>query len=257
MIFDTHAHYDDEKFNEDRYTLIEEMHENGVCNIINIGCDIPSSQASIDLAKKYDFIYAAVGVHPTECGEMTDKDLDILSDYAKYTKVVAIGEIGLDYYWDNVDKQVQKHWFRKQLDLAYSLDLPVVIHSRDATQDTYDIIKESKVRKGVIHAFSGSKEFAKLYTDMGFYIGVGGVVTYKNAKKLVEAVEVTDLDRILLETDSPYLSPTPLRGTRNNSQNIEYVANKIGEIKQISAEKVLDRCRENAFVLFCKKKVVA
>ncbi|MGN1319451.1 MAG: TatD family hydrolase [Lachnospirales bacterium] len=257
MIFDTHAHYDDDKFNDDRYTLIEEMHQNGVCNIINIGCDIKSSKESIDLAKKYDFIYAAVGVHPTECGKMCDKDLEILADYAKYTKVVAIGEIGLDYYWDNVDKQTQKLWFRKQLDLAYKLDLPVVIHSRDATQDTYDIIKESKVRKGVIHAFSGSKEFAKLYTDMGFYIGVGGVVTYKNAKKLVEAVEITDLDRILLETDSPYLSPTPFRGTRNNSQNIKYVADKIGEIKQISAEIVLEKCRENANVLFCNKKVVA
>lgn len=257
MIFDTHAHYDDEQFDKDRYSLIEEMHENGVSNIINIGCDIPSSQASIDLAKKYDFIYAAVGVHPTECGEMTEKDIEILRDYAKYTKVVAIGEIGLDYYWDNVDREIQKKWFRRQLDLAYSLDLPVVIHSRDAVQDTYDIIKESNVRKGVIHAFSATKEFAKLYTDMGFYIGVGGVVTYKNARKLVEAVEITDMDRILVETDSPYLSPVPLRGHRNNSQNIKYVAEKIGDIKQISGEKVLEISRKNAFVLFCNKKVVA
>jgi len=152
---------------------------------------------------------------------------------------------------------VQKYWFQKQLDLAYRLDLPISVHSRDATQDTYEIIKNSKVRKGVIHAFSGSKEFAKLYTDMGFYIGVGGVVTFKNAKKLVEVVENTNLERILLETDSPYLSPTPFRGTRNNSQNLKYVAEKIGEIKQISPDFVVEKTRENANVLFCNKKVVA
>lgn len=257
MIFDTHAHYDDKQFDDDRYTLIEEMHSNGVCNIINVGCDMPSSRQSIELAKKYDFIYAAIGVHPTECGDMSDKDLQTLAEYAKYEKVVAIGEIGLDYHWDNVEKEVQQKWFKKQLDLAYALDLPIAVHSRDAVQDTYDIISQSKVRKGVIHAFSASKEFAKLYIDMGFHIGVGGVVTYKNAKKLVEVVEATDLEHILLETDSPYLSPVPFRGHRNNSQNIKYVAEKIGEIKQISAEKVLSKCRENAIVLFCKKKVVA
>ena len=256
-IFDTHAHYDDEKFDADRYNLIEEMHENGICNIINVGCDIESSQKSIELAKKYDFIYAAVGVHPSDCGQMTEKDIEILTNYANYTKVVAIGEIGLDYYWENVPHDVQKHWFEKQLDLAYRLDLPVIIHSRDATQDTFDIIKSSKVRKGVIHAFSGSKEFARLYTEMGFYIGVGGVVTYKNAKKLVEVVENTDLSKILLETDSPYLSPVPLRGTRNNSQNIEYVIQKISEIKQISPEIIAQKTQENANVLFCNKKVVA
>jgi hydrolase, tatD family len=257
MIFDTHAHYDDSKFDEDRYSLIEEMHSNGICNIINIGCDLESSAKSIELAEKYDFIYAAVGFHPNEVANMTDKDIEILEDYAKCTKVVAIGEIGLDYYWDEVPRDVQKYWFQKQLDLAYRLDLPISVHSRDATQDTYEIIKNSKVRKGVIHAFSGSKEFAKLYTDMGFYIGVGGVVTFKNAKKLVEVVENTNLERILLETDSPYLSPTPFRGTRNNSQNLKYVAEKIGEIKQISPDFVVEKTRENANVLFCNKKVVA
>ncbi len=257
MIFDTHAHYDDKQFDEDRYTLIEEMHSNGICNIINVGSDMASSKFSIDLADKYDFIYAAVGVHPTEVGGMTDKDIEILSNYAKLPKVVAIGEIGLDYHYDYTTKEEQKHWFEKQLELAYSLDLPVIIHSREATQETYDIIKNSKVRKGVVHAFSGSAEFAKLYTEMGFYIGVGGVVTYKNAKKLVESVRNTDLSRILLETDAPYLSPTPVRGTRNNSQNIKYVADKIGEIKQINPEIVVEKTRENANVLFCKKKSVA
>lgn len=257
MIFDTHAHYDDERFDEDRYTLVEEMHSNGVCNIINVGADIPSSKRSIDLAKKYDFIYAAVGVHPHEADNMTDKDIEILTDCANFTKVVAIGEIGLDYYYDLSSRKNQRYWFERQLELAYSLDLPVIIHSREATQETFDIIKNSKVRKGVIHAFSGSTEFAKLYTDMGFYLGIGGVVTFKNAKKLVEVVKNIDLDKILLETDAPYLSPVPVRGTRNNSQNIKYIADKIGEIKQISAEIVVEKTRENANVLFCNKKSVA
>lgn len=257
MIFDTHAHYDDERFDEDRYALIEEMHSNGICNIINVGADIPSSKKSIDLAKRYDFIYAAVGVHPHEADNMTDRDIDILADYASFTKTVAIGEIGLDYYYDLSSKDNQRYWFEKQLKLAYSLDLPVIIHSRDATQETFDIIKSSKVRRGVIHAFSGSVEFAELYTQMGFYIGVGGVVTFKNAKKLVEVVKNIDLEHILLETDAPYLSPVPLRGTRNNSQNIKYVANKIGEIKQISPEIVVETARKNANVLFCNKKSVA
>ncbi len=257
MIFDTHAHYDDEIFNEDRYSLIEEMHQNGICNIINVGADMASSKASIELAEKYDFIYAAVGVHPHDADNMTDKDIEILADYANLTKVVAIGEIGLDYHYDLSSRDNQKYWFEKQLKLAHRLDLPVIIHSREATQETFDIIKKSNVRKGVIHAFSGSLEFAKLYTEMGFYIGVGGVVTFKNAKKLVEVVKNIDLNKILLETDAPYLSPVPVRGTRNNSQNIRYVAEKIGDIKQISPEIVVEKTRENANVVFCNKKSVA
>ena len=257
MIFDTHAHYDDERFDEDRYSLIEEMHQNGICNIINVGADMASSKTSIELAEKYDFIYAAVGVHPHEVDNMTDNDIEILTDYAKYTKVVAIGEIGLDYYYDLSTREHQRYWLKRQLELAYRLDLPVIIHSREATQETYDIIKNSKVRKGVIHAFSGSLDFARHYIDMGFYIGVGGVVTFKNAKKLVEVVKNIDLDKILLETDAPYLSPVPVRGVRNNSQNLRYVVDKIGEIKQISPEIVVEKTRQNANVLFCGKKVVA
>lgn len=257
MIFDTHAHYDDKQFDDDRYTLIEEMHSNGVCNIINVGCDIKSSEDSIALAKKYDFMYAAVGVHPSETGEMTEKDIEILRDYANCTKVVAIGEIGLDYHYDNTDKKTQKYWFEKQLELSYELDLPIIVHSRDATRDTYDIIKNSKVRKGVIHAFSGSVEFARLYTEMGFHLGIGGVVTFKNAKKLVEVVSEIDINHLLLETDAPYLSPTPFRGHRNNSQNIMYVAEKIGEIRRISRDFVLEQTKRNAISVFCRKKVVA
>ena len=257
MIFDSHAHYDSESFDEDRYTLIEEMHKNGICNIVNVGADMESSKRSIELAEKYDFIYASVGVHPHDVDKMTDKDIEILSSYAKLPKVVAIGEIGLDYYYNLSTKENQRKWFEEQLELAYNVDLPVIIHSREATQETFDIIKNSKVRKGVIHAFSGSKEFAKLYTDMGFYIGVGGVVTFKNGKKLVEVVKETDLSKILIETDAPYLSPVPVRGTRNNSQNLKYVIDKISEIKQISPEKVAFETRQNANVLFCNKKVVA
>ncbi len=250
MFFDTHAHYDDEKFDDVRDSLIEKIHANGVDYIINVGSDIASSFVSIDLAKKYDFIYSAVGVHPNEVGNMTEKDIDTLRKCAEYEKVVAIGEIGIDYYWKDVEPNLQKHWFERQLDLASELDLPVSIHSREAAQDTFDIIKKSNVRKGVIHAYSGSVEMAKDYIDMGFYIGVGGVVTFKNAKKLVDVVRFVPLERILLETDSPYLSPVPLRGTVNNSQNLKYVADKIGEIKQISPEKVCEITSQNAKGIF-------
>ena len=257
MYFDTHAHYDDEKFDENRDILIEEMHSNGVDYIINIGSDMESSVKSMELAKKYDFIYAAVGVHPHEVRDMTEADIERLREYSKYEKVVAIGEIGLDYYYDFSPRDKQRYWFERQLELAAELDLPVSIHSRDAAQETFDIIKNSRVRKGVIHAYSGSVEMARDYIDMGFYIGVGGVVTFKNAKKLIDVVRFAPVERILLETDSPYLSPVPLRGTVNNSQNLKYVADKIGEIKQISPEKVCEITSQNAKVIFWQKKVVA
>lgn len=257
MYFDTHAHYDDEKFDENRDILIEEMHKNGVDYIINIGADMESSVKSMELAKKYDFIYAAVGVHPHEAESMTDEDINKLREYSKYEKVVAIGEIGLDYYYDFSPRDKQRYWFERQLELAAELDLPVSIHSRDAAQETFDIIKNSNVRKGVIHAYSGSAEMAKDYIDMGFYLGIGGVLTFKNAKKLVDVVRFAPMERILLETDSPYLSPVPVRGTVNNSQNLRYIADKIGEIKQISAEKVCEITSQNAKVIFWQKKVVA
>lgn len=257
MYFDTHAHYDDEKFDENRDILIEEMHKNGVDYIINIGADMESSVKSMELAKKYDFIYAAVGVHPHEAESMTDEDINKLREYSKYEKVVAIGEIGLDYYYDFSPREKQRYWFERQLELAAELDLPVSIHSRDAAQETFDIIKNSNVRKGVIHAYSGSAEMAKDYIDMGFYLGIGGVLTFKNAKKLVDVVRFAPMERILLETDSPYLSPVPVRGTVNNSQNLRYIADKIGEIKQISAEKVCEITSQNAKVIFWQKKVVA
>lgn len=250
MYFDTHAHFDDEKFDENRDILIEEMHSNGVDYIINVGADIKSSQKSMELAEKYDFIYAAVGVHPHEVENMTDGDIDKLRKFAEYEKVVAIGEIGLDYYYDFSSRDKQRYWFERQLKLAYELNLPVSIHSREAARETFDIIKNSNVRKGVIHAYSGSAEMAKDYIDMGFYIGVGGVVTFKNAKKLIDVVSLAPIERILLETDSPYLSPVPVRGTVNNSQNLKYVAEKIGEIKQIEPKKVCEITAQNAKGIF-------
>lgn len=250
MYFDTHAHFDDEKFDENRDILIEEMHSNGVDYIINIGADMESSVKSIELAKKYDFIYAAVGVHPHEVENMTEEDINTLRKFTEYEKVVAIGEIGLDYYYDFSPRDKQCYWFERQLDLAAELNMPVSIHSRDAAKETFDIIKNSAVRKGVIHAYSGSVEMARDYIDMGFYIGVGGVVTFKNAKKLIDVVSFSPMERILLETDSPYLSPVPVRGTVNNSQNLKYIVDKISEIKQISAEKVCEITSQNAKGIF-------
>ena len=257
MYFDSHAHFDDEKYNENRDSLIREMNENGVDYIINIGADIKSSQNSIELAKKYDFIYATIGVHPHEVEKMTEEDIKALEEMAKYEKVVGIGEIGLDFYYDFSQRDKQRYWFERQLELAKKLDMPVSIHSREATMECFEIIKNSGVRKGVIHAFSGSVEIAREYIKMGFYIGVGGVLTFKNAKKLVDVVKDISIDNILLETDSPYLAPVPVRGSVNNSQNLKYIADKISEIKQISAEKVCEITTKNAKCLFFWKKVVA
>ncbi len=251
MYFESHAHYDDAKFDENRDILIEETHAFGVDTIINIGADMASSQRSIELSEKYPYIYAAVGVHPHDVKDMTEEDIDTLRRWSKLEKVVAIGEIGLDYHYDLSPRDSQRYWFERQLILANEVDMPVVIHSREATQETYDIISASPVRKGVIHAFSGSADFAHKYIDMGFYIGIGGVVTFKNGRKTVETVREIPVERILIETDSPYLSPEPVRGTVNNSQNLRYIVDKISEIKQIPPETVAKITSENAKVVFC------
>lgn len=250
MYFETHAHYDDERFDEDRDELLESLPNNKVDRVINVGANMASSLASIELANKYPHIYAAVGVHPHDAINMKEEDIDTLREYAKLPKVVAIGEIGLDYYYDFSPRDIQRYWFNRQLELCSEVDLPVIIHSREATSETLDMIKSSKVRKGVIHAFSGSVEVAKAYIDMGFYIGVGGVVTFKNAKKLVEVVENISLESILLETDAPYLSPVPVRGSRNNSQNLGFICNKIAQIAQKNEESVAELTRKNAELLF-------
>jgi hydrolase, TatD family len=252
MIFESHAHYNDEAFNEDRDLLLNSMRENGVKYVLDIGTTIEESKKSIALAKKYPFVYAAIGVHPDEVGELTLEKIEWLKKQCDYEKVVAIGEIGLDYYWDKQSHEIQKKWFVAQLDLAKEKDLPIVIHSRDAAADTLEILKANKNDKvrGVMHCYSYSLEMAREYVKMGFYIGVGGVVTFKNGRRLQETVSDIPLDRILLETDCPYLSPEPNRGKRNSSLNIPFIAEKIADIKGITYEEVVKVTNENAKKLF-------
>ncbi len=253
MYFESHAHYDDEKYDLDRFELIGKMHENGVDYIINAGSDLKSSLAGINISSAFPFFYAAVGVHPHEVSDMTDDDIKTLRKYAENENVVAVGEIGLDFYYDFSPRELQRKWFVRQLELAKEIDLPVIIHSREAAKECFDIIKNSGVRKGVIHSYSGSWQMALDYVELGFYIGIGGMVTFKNARKPIETVEKVPIDRILLETDSPYLSPVPLRGTRNNSQNLKYICDKIAQIKQISPENVAKITSENSMELFSLK----
>ncbi len=250
--FDTHAHYDDAAFDADREQLIKDMYDFGVKKIINVGADVESSLKSIELAKKYDFFYAAVGVHPYDVGEMCENDIKLLQKCFNYYKVVAVGEIGLDYHYENTDRDKQKYWFKKQLELAENVEKPVIIHSRDAAEDTFEIIAQSRIRSGVIHAFSGSAELAREYVKLGFHIGIGGVITFKNAKKLIKVANEMPMSRILLETDAPYLTPEPYRGGRNNSQNLQFVAAKIGDIKQIDPSEVIKSSSENAEMLFLR-----
>lgn len=255
MIFDSHAHYDSSKFNEDREELLSSMQENGIGTIVNCGASLKSVTAVVELAEKYPFIYAAVGLHPDEVGDLNEERFAFLREQCKKEKVVAVGEIGLDYYWDNESHETQKEWFVRQLNLARELDLPVIIHSRDAAEDTLKIMKEyGKGLRGVIHCFSYSKELAEEYVKMGFYIGIGGVVTFKNGKKLKEIAAAIPLDRILLETDCPYLAPEPHRGKRNSSLYIPYIAEEIANLKGITYEEVVAQTEENAVRLFGIKR---
>ncbi|MGG7165159.1 TatD family hydrolase [Clostridium ihumii] len=252
MIFDSHAHYDDESFNEDREVILKNIQENGVIGVLNCGADLDGVKDSINLANKYDFIYAAIGIHPSDC-EIVNKEL--MDEFKKYynenNKIKAIGEIGLDYYWDeNPSKEIQKEAFRMQMNLARELKLPVIIHDRDAHKDTLEIMKEFKDVTGVVHCFSGSVEFAKECVKMGYYIGIGGVLTFKNAKVIKEVVKEIEMDRILLETDCPYMAPTPYRGKRNQSDYINFVVEKIMEIKGISKEDVENITLQNTKKLF-------
>lgn len=252
MIFDTHAHYDDEAFDEDRDILLNSMNENGIKNIVNVGADIRSSKNSIELAGKYDYIYAAVGIHPSDTEGITENDMKQIELWTNEKKVVAIGEIGLDYYYKEPDREIQRKWFIRQLDIAKSSGLPIIIHSRDAANDTFEILKSygKKISGGVIHCYSYSPELAKEYVKMGYYIGIGGVVTFKNGKKLKETVEVCPLDSIVLETDCPYLSPEPNRGKRNSSLNLPYVVSEIARLKKVSDAEVIEKTYRNALDLY-------
>ena len=248
MLFDSHAHLDDEKFSQDRYEVINKARESGVSYILNASSDLVSAKNSISLAEDFEFIYAAVGIHPHCAGEMEDSTLDTVRDLAGHKKVVAIGEIGLDYYYDTAPRDIQKYWFARQLDLARELELPVIVHDRDAHEDILDIIKSQDLRGvgGVFHCFSGSVEMAKEVLDNNFYISVSGVVTFKNAKKIIDVVKYTPLDRLLIETDCPYLTPEPFRGKRNDSGYVRLVAEKIASIKGLSFESVASITLNNA-----------
>ena len=251
-IFESHAHYDDEAFDEDREELLGKMQQQGIEYIINIGANIDSSKKTVELTEKYPFLYGAVGVHPSDTAELDEQKIGWLKLQCERPKIVAVGEIGLDYYWDEPERPVQRKWFCRQLDLAREVKLPVVIHSRDAAKDTLTIMKDMHAEEigGVVHCFSYSKEMAEEYLKLGFYIGVGGVVTFNNAKKLKEAVEFLPMDKILLETDSPYLTPVPNRGKRNSSLNLPYIARQIAELKGISYEQVVEITNRNARKLF-------
>ena len=256
MIFETHAHYDDERFDQDRVELLGILRSRGISPVINVGASMASTRSSLALAREYDFIYAAVGVHPSETGELTEDDMRELLSYADDSKVAAIGEIGLDYYWGK-EPEVQKRqqeWFVRQLDIAEKVNLPVIIHSRDAAEDTLDIMRKASARgiKGVIHCFSYSPEIAEEYIKLGYYIGVGGVVTFKNGKKLKETVQRVPFECILLETDSPYLAPEPFRGSRNDSMYLPYVVHEIARLLEITEDEVIKQTDANARALFTK-----
>ncbi len=249
MIFDTHAHYDDEKFDGDREELLNGLKSQGVIALVNVGASMKGAEDSVLLSHKYPFIHSAVGIHPDHAKELDENGFMHLRELCLDEKCVAVGEIGLDYYWDESPRDVQAYWFKRQLELARELNKPVIIHSRDACEDTLNILKEYGKNDNpgaVVHCFSYAKETAREYVKMGFYIGIGGVVTFKNGRKLQEVAAETDLNRILLETDCPYLAPEPHRGERNNSAYIKYVADKIAEIKNITAEEVLAVTEENA-----------
>ena len=248
-IFDTHAHYDDSRFEEDRDKLLCSLKVKGVSHIVNCGCDLKSSLSTLNLAEKYDFIFAAIGVHAHEAEETTEDDLAEIEKLYSNKKVVAVGEIGLDYHYDFSPRERQIEIFERQLILANKLNLPVIVHDREAHEDTMNLLKKHRP-KGVVHCFSGSAEMAKEIVKLGMYIGIGGAVTFKNAKKPIEVVEYLPLDRLLLETDAPYMTPVPFRGQRCDSAHIAYTAEKIAEIKGIEAQELIDICNENAKRLF-------
>ncbi|MBZ9632875.1 TatD family hydrolase [Clostridium sp. FP1] len=239
MIFDSHAHYDDEAFNEDRENVILGLKDKGVIGVLNCGASLEGARMSVELSSKYDFIYSAVGIHPEHADIVNDEIIDELRNLAQNPKVRAIGEIGLDYYYkENPPRDIQKVAFKLQMELARELKLPVVIHDRDAHSDTLDILKQFPEVIGTIHCFSGSVEFAEECLKLGYYIGFTGVITFKNAKKIGEVAKVVPMDRILVETDCPYMSPEPNRGKRNESPYIKYIIEKISEIKEKTVQEI-------------------
>lgn len=245
MLFDTHAHYDDGRFDADRFELLASMPENNVGLIVNPGCDMETSRIAVELAERFPFVYAAVGFHPHEAKSMTEEDLAQLESLAANPKVVALGEMGLDYHYDNSPREVQRLRFFQQMELARKLKMPVIIHEREATQDALDIVKQFKDLRGVYHCYSGSIETAREILAQGWYLSFTGVATYKNARRTTEVIEWMPLDRLMIETDSPYLAPVPVKNRRNSSLNVHYVAEKVAEIRGISVEEVEQATWEN------------
>lgn len=247
-IFDTHAHYDDEAFDGDREELLKGLPDAGITRVVNVAASISSCKTTRELSERYDYIYCALGVHPSETGELDDNALEWVRQQCQFEKCVALGEIGLDYYWEEPAREIQREWFARQLNLAKEVQLPVIIHSREAAKETIDIMTAERAEEvgGVVHCYSYSRESAKIFLEMGFYFGIGGVLTFKNARKLKEAVEYIPLDRIVLETDCPYLAPEPYRGRRNSSLNLPYVAKAMAELKGVDAEEICRVTWENA-----------
>lgn len=252
MIIDTHAHYDDTCYDEDREEVLASLKEAGVGLVVNVGASVESVQSTVELTKTHDFIYGAVGIHPEGIARLKPEDMDWLAELSKQDKIVAIGEIGLDYHYEEPSKELQQEWFISQLELAAKVKLPVIIHSREAASDTLEIMKEhcDWSQGGVIHCFSYSPEMAKIYLRKGFHLGIGGVVTFKNSKKLKDVVEMAPLSQMVLETDAPYLAPVPNRGQRNDSTQLVHVIDMIAQIKGISPEEVIQATEENARRLY-------
>ena len=250
-IFDTHAHYDDAKFDEDRENLLKEIYDFGVKKYVNIGCNIDTSKKSIELAEKHNFIYASCGIHPSEIKEKYIEQINKIEKLAQNDKVVAIGEIGLDYYWNKENKELQKEAFEKQIDLANELELPIVIHSRDASVDTIEMIRTHKVNKaGIFHCCQPNQEMVRQALELGYYISFAGPITFKNSRNAPDVIKMVPLDRILIETDSPYLTPEPNRGKRNDCRNVKYVAQKIAELKNVPIEEIAKITYDNAKRIF-------
>ena len=252
MIFETHAHYDDEAFDGDRDSLIWAMHEHGIDTIINVGASLRGVRETVTLMERYPFVYGAIGVHPDEVGDLDEEKIAWMRKLCEKEKTVAVGEIGLDYYWEEPAHDIQKKWFEAQMDLARQVKLPVIIHSRDAAKDTLDMMKAAKAGDigGVVHCFSYTREMAREYLNMGFFLGIGGVLTFNNARKLKEVVEYIPLESIVLETDCPYLAPVPNRGKRNSSLNLPYVVEAVSQLKGVDPETVVKVTWENGKRLY-------
>ncbi len=253
MIFDSHAHYDDKQFGEDRNELLSSMGDHGITKIVNVGASLEGNQRMLELVDQYEFLYGAAGIHPSDIQDLTEKSFAWLREQTRRPKVVAVGEIGLDYYWDKEPdvQERQRYWFCRQLQMAREEHLPVIIHSREAAEDTLEIMKkEAAGMSGVIHCFSYSRELAEEYVKMGFYIGIGGVLTFKNARKLKETAAAIPLDRIVIETDCPYLAPEPFRGKRNSSLYLPYVIEALARIRDLSPKEVEAAVYENTLKLY-------